>query len=688
MRQAVWCCALFLLSSNLHAQNVEHTTYFIGSSFALNHRSDNILAYDGSTKCGVFTTGDKNAFNFFAGANLPLSRLWSITAKAEYRDFSTSFDDTPDSALPSIYLAQGNYTNVKRQRVYDATVHVASISGLVSYALFPALHLSGGLFSGYFLKHSYSESEKLLSPSNARYAGTFLTHRDIVNNGNVSVPSFTGGLEFEASYELPFQPHVSMRPSVGVTIPFQAILDNGGPLHLLAPTASLAFVYHPPVKVQEQPPQLVWDSLLVAPTPSTAAKEEKKKSMLSVSIKALGIDQDGREVGEPVLSIERVHVTEVYPMLHYVFFDDGSAEIPARYHRTTPTTRSSFDERALYTANALDIHHNVLDILGHRLAASPKASITIVGSRSEHSPLDSAKGIAIASGRAEAVRDYLASVWGISPSRLHIKARGLPEIASDDHNPYGEAENRRVEIIPSSADVTAPLWTERIERVATPPRIDFDPEITTSTGVGIKSASIIVKQGDRVLRTFDALADDSVAADYSWTLDERSMPERRDSLMYVFRVVDSLGETAEASGVIHLRSETHDITKHETDTALDRMLERYSLILFDYSSSQLDRKESDRIVRNMASAIHPTSSIRLTGHTDQTGDDAFNDKLSHERVTRAVSMLESALKQLGKSKPEMDVESRGSRDQLFDNSIPEGRVLSRTVRALIESDTK
>jgi outer membrane protein OmpA-like peptidoglycan-associated protein len=685
--QAVWCCTLLAISSSVIAQSSGPATYFIGSSYSENIANASIEAYDNEgTKCGVFEHGKGNAFQYFGGITFPLKGAWSIEGKIAYKNFSSVLTTAADSTghMPEIYV-NGAYQSVSRERAYDVKLGAIIGSALLSYSLIPKLQLSGGLFLGTYIKHSFAQSEQITGPSNAKYSETSLSRIPIDQSTSLAVPSLTCGAEVGISYELPFQPRLTFRPSIGATIPFNAVA--GGKLYIIQPVASLALVYHPSVSVQAPPPQFAWDSLLTTPTPPAAVNEEKKKSVLAVSIKAVGIDQDGNEVAEPTLSIERVHVTEVYPMLHYVFFDDGSAEIPARYHKHSVATRNSFDEKTLYTANALEIHHNVLDILGHRLAESPHASITIVGSRSEHSPVDSLKGTSIAGARAIAVKDYLVSVWGISPSRLHIKARDLPEIASDDHNPFGEAENRRVEILPSSADITAPLWTERIERVATPPRINFEPEITTSAGVDIKSAFITVKQGDRILRQFDA-STDTVSSDYSWTLDERTMPDRRDSLTYVFSVVNSLGDTAQASGIIHLRQKTRDITKHETDTTLDKELERYSLILFDYSSSQLDRKESDRIIHDMASTIGLSSTVRLTGHTDQTGDDAFNDRLSRDRVTRAMTMLDAALKQLGKSKPAMSVESRGSRDQLFDNSIPEGRVLSRTVRALIESEKK
>ena len=52
---------------------------------------------------------------------------------------------------------------------------------------------------------------------------------------------------------------------------------------------------------------------------------------------------------------------------------------------------------------------------------------------------------------------------------------------------------------------------------------------------------------------------------------------------------------------------------------------------------------------------------------------------------QAAQMLRAELERLGKPASGISVEWRGGRDELFDNSIPEGRMLSRTVRATIEN---
>src|SRR5947208_1404281 len=102
----------------------------------------------------------------------------------------------------------------------------------------------------------------------------------------------------------------------------------------------------------------------------------------------MGVNDDGSEVAEPVISVERLHVTEVYPMLHYVFFDDGSSQIPTRYHQRSANARSGFNEHDLFTAGAMEIHHHLLDILGKRLAENPTTSVTLLGTRSLHSAGD------------------------------------------------------------------------------------------------------------------------------------------------------------------------------------------------------------------------------------------------------------------------------------------------------------
>ena len=97
---------------------------------------------------------------------------------------------------------------------------------------------------------------------------------------------------------------------------------------------------------------------------------------------------------------------------------------------------------------------------------------------------------------------------------------------------------------------------------------------------------------------------------------------------------------------------------------------------------------SDEILERIASSITPDSRVSLIGHTDITGDPNYNEHLSYDRASRASILLSSRLHKLGRSAPTFNLEARGAKDILFDNTNAEGRFLSRTVRITIERDLK
>jgi len=67
------------------------------------------------------------------------------------------------------------------------------------------------------------------------------------------------------------------------------------------------------------------------------------------------------------------------PLLPYIFFDDNSAEIPARYNRKTAAQASGFNMNQLYSLEPIEAYHEILNIIGQHLKESPSPSITISG---------------------------------------------------------------------------------------------------------------------------------------------------------------------------------------------------------------------------------------------------------------------------------------------------------------------
>ena len=105
-------------------------------------------------------------------------------------------------------------------------------------------------------------------------------------------------------------------------------------------------------------------------------------------------------------------------------------------------------------------------------------------------------------------------------------------------------------------------------------------------------------------------------------------------------------------------------------------------ILFDFNSAAL-RPESRTTLRDLAANFqrYPDETISVEGHTDDVGDDAYNQRLSEQRAYSVKDFL------VGEGVPSTRITSIGygeSRPKAT-NSTPEGRQLNRRVEIHIRA---
>jgi outer membrane protein OmpA-like peptidoglycan-associated protein len=652
----------------------------IGAHLNKNESSANIPTFgDGVIVCGVFRQGSSLSTSFHTGLRLPKTFGFTLTPFLEYRDLSSTFTLNPDrdvyaanlSATPSKVTLERKYEGSATALYLGSEIELLNVAAF-GFGIIPAI--------GIPLTHHYRETE---TADSAVYLPSELSTIETRTPKEFAASSILAdiGIGISTSYKL--KNGIILSPSVRAMFPLIGVgksEDHSWTVSSFSAGLSLGVEIFTPDRVIESAPERVDPPVLAE---NKMSKVEPKRSILTATISAVGLNMDGSQVQEPTLTVERLQVTEAIPTLNYVFFKQDDPTIDSRYKRLASSEESrSFDEKALFAMNAEDVHHQILNIIGARMRDDKQAKITLVGTRSVSGESQSDLG----SARAEAIASYLREVWGIAANRIKVQPRQLPENASDDQTPHGQQENQRVEIIPNKPSIVAPLWASRVERVATPPKILFYPEITADADV--VSATINVRQGDQILQTFDAL-DDGAVGEHLWRLTESSMPSANDSLIYDLLVRDSEGNEARASGSIKLRHVRRDLSAYRKDSlAPDRKLEKYSLILFDYSSSELAKNQADTIINYVAKSVRPNSRLVITGHTDKTGNDAFNEQLAGQRAARAAELLDKKLRGLKKARPDMSVESHGSRDILFDNALPEGRFLSRTVRVTVEEVLK
>jgi len=393
----------------------------------------------------------------------------------------------------------------------------------------------------------------------------------------------------------------------------------------------------------------------------------------------VGPPQGSVSIEPASLTIEELTTIDSSPFLNYIYFAEGASDIPAGYRlfNNQADTRT-FDERNL--KDTMQKHHHILNILGQRLVKHTEANIRIVGCNSNRG-VESGK-VDLSRSRAEAVKAYLRYIWGIDPARMEVDARNLPEVASAVSLMEGRAENQRVEIYSDSPILLDVIKSTYVQAICNTEEIRVSPQI--QSGYGIDKWSINLTGDGKLLGSLEGQGDLEPA--YSLMIKEIGLSQI------------SLSKTVTADiEVTDLKGKSLKVT---ADTAVNfikreerlaqkkgyRVLEKYALILFDFNRSDI-KAHNKEIVDRIVSRIKemPTAKVSIIGHTDSIGNQDYNVALSIKRARAAYDQILAG----GIPKVEnITYAGTGPLDPLFDNELPEGRALNRTVTVTLEYETE
>ena len=406
--------------------------------------------------------------------------------------------------------------------------------------------------------------------------------------------------------------------------------------------------------------------------PLTVSKEKWDDTMIRPPRGSLALEP-------ATITIEELTTIDSSPFLNCIYFETGDSEIPTRYNLfDNQSDTQNFNESNL--KGTLEKHHHILNILGHRLLNHADAHIRIVGCNSNR---DVEQGkIDLSRSRAEAVRAYLKYIWGIEGSRMKVEARNLPAVASTSGRSEGREENQRVEIYSDSPALLDIVKSTYVQEISDAKQFLIQPQIYAGyeidrwtiklTGDGIPIESLSGK-GDIEPAYHLALADVGL----------RKLSTYR-SITADIAVTDRKGQTAWAKADTNIRF----IRRKERLAQKEgyRVLEKYALILFDFNRSDIKEHNKDIIDRIVARIKEiPNAKVRIVGHTDTIGHEAYNLDLSTKRAKAAYDHI------LAGGVPAGDYityQGIGPHDALFDNDLPEGRALNRTVTVTLEYEQK
>ena len=150
------------------------------------------------------------------------------------------------------------------------------------------------------------------------------------------------------------------------------------------------------------------------------------------------------------------------PLLPVVFFDHpGNATIPARYQLFSSSKKSKnfVDTSQVVGYGSKPYKYlQLLNIVGYRMSRFDTAQLTLLAGYST----DPAESQEVGFDRANAVKEYLTTVWNVSPERIRIPT---PHLLTDSLDTELEREEeRRVVLAPNDWRIIAPVEYQEVTR--------------------------------------------------------------------------------------------------------------------------------------------------------------------------------------------------------------------------------
>ncbi len=338
----------------------------------------------------------------------------------------------------------------------------------------------------------------------------------------------------------------------------------------------------------------------------------------------------------------------------------------------SPDVKEKFknDDKVLFNLSTMDVYYELLNIVGKRMLKNPNAVLTLTGCNSD---AGIEKGnIGLSQRRAESVKRFLVSEWGIDPGRLIVKTQNLPDIPSNPTDPDGEQENQRVELDANFPDIFEPIKIDELVIKSNPPVIRF--KVKVNAEIGISSWEIVTSQSSGDLKIFNGEGPVQPNVDWDIEKEEEFIPRFDEPLKYKLEVTDNDNKLWDSPTQELPVEQITKKRKMEDLTLADKETSKFSFISFPFNSADLT-KEHKHIIENVKKIIQKNSTVRIEGYTDRMGDPELNKTLSQRRadnVAKALGVNPSLAKGLGEV-------------QLYDNNLPEGRFFNRTVNVVVET---
>ncbi|MFH1050707.1 MAG: OmpA family protein [bacterium] len=688
-------------------------SYGLFTHFNLNQHSADFKKLPDCPSCSPgYETGSGTGFSFGALYEFPLQNNILFSGRLSYFDYSGTLNRIEETTV----MYNKNSIEGEFEHNLDASLSSAGVEPGLKYNVFGDFFINLFLHAGFVVKSDYSQYEKITKPSDA---GTFLypdgsdSHLRVRNelSGSINKASAlnltlmpgisyelplnrekTFALELEVFYSLGMMPIVSSDEvdkwnanslRLGVAVKYSPIkkeiiiqndtIRNIDTIFIESDIISSQTFQKGLEKTKFTQNEEVGFTQNLFEISRTDTIFKQKHQELICEIDAVGVKSDGTETPYPVMRVEEFVSSKLQPLLNYIFFEESSSSLQPKYIKLNFFKTKEFNENKLFQDSVLGVYYQLLNIIGSRMKKHPKAILRLVGCNDGYS--SEKNDMDLSQRRAETVKEYFMNIWNIEPERLIIETRNLPDKPSTPIEQFEKVEeNRRVELISDEYEIVKPVFMSDTIRITDIPVIRFKPKV--KTGAGLKKWSVRVRQMDETLKLFENQGD---VFNVDWFLEKepKTMPKYNYPIIYKLFVEDKNSKSASTMEKF-IEINSISISKKRIEKRKDVEYEKYSLILFDFNKADIFRTNS-KIIDFIKSRLKNESIVNITGHTDRTGDDEYNLKLS---AARALKTLES----LGIK--DATAKGYGEQNLLYNNDIPEGRFYCRTVNIEVETPVK
>jgi len=663
MKKLLFVFFVLLGTNTLYTQDIEQKeSLWIGLYGGINlnqHTADFQGLPTIPSCCPQYENGSGVGFAIGGLIDVPLFKSTSISLRPNFSAYNA---ELTSNEFNPVRLANETVGEAQYQHRLTAQISAISVDALLQYRLLNRLGIMGGLRLGLLSTGTFTQLEQITSNN-----GTFKNGKAIQNEFSGEIPqmsSLNAGITIGVSYDLSLNQRQTFKMvpeavfSYGLTPLVSDLSWNNHFIRL-----GVAFKYSPFNVVDEIPVQEEKEPEKEAPKPIV-----EKLPIVPSSITATVTSND-KPASEQVITIRELLSKQVVPVLPMIFFDKNSSQIPIRYKQLTPSEVNEFSEKKLPQGGTMTAYYHLLNVVGSRMKKNPKYTIRFIGTNSDAA--EEKGNIQISQARVNSIKKYLTETWMIDPNRIKTETRNLPAKFSNIESEEGRQENNRLELYSDNSELLAPINVFDTARVIVNDKVNIEfaggvPASISQWGYRAQGSNggaytIYENEGTPVERSF------------TWDInndDVLKFLRNQKSISIKGFVKSDGGDDVDISTKnIPVKYSVLELGKDSTVA-----VKTFNVIMFDVDKYELN-EDNKKYLATILPELKPYSKVTVTGYTDRTGDDAYNQTLSLNRaraVARELSVTNVIVKGVGESRP------------LFDNNLPEGRFYNRTVEVIIE----